>query len=157
MAKDKGSNDIPKNMYYKDKRILEGEVANCFANYFEEKVEKIVNSAVIDPLVYKGKTKMIAAISNFMSPPEILECVKQLKIKNCEGYDQIPQRFLIDGIDILISPLSKLFSLVYRDKQIPEQWLIAKITPIHKKETKNNVENYRPVASLCSTSKILYS
>ena len=26
--------------------------------------------------------------------------------------------------------------------------------PFTKKDTKNNVENYRPVASLCSTSKI---
>ena len=61
---------------------------------------------------------------------------------------------MIDGIEILIKPLFKLFSLIYRDKQIPEQWLIAKITPIHKKDSKNKVENYRPVASLCSTSKI---
>ena len=54
-----------------------------------------------------------------------LLCVRQLKIKNCEGYDRIPQRFLIDGIDILINPLSQLFSLIYRDKLIPKQWLIA--------------------------------
>ena len=54
-----------------------GEVANCFANYFEEKVEKIVKSAVIDPMVYNGKTKLVAAIGNFMSQQEILECVKQ--------------------------------------------------------------------------------
>ena len=89
-----------------------------------------------------------------MSLQEILECIEQLKIKNCEGYDRIPQIILIDGIDILVNPLSQLFSLIYRDKLIPEQWLIAKITPIHKKDTKNNIENYRPVASLCSTSKI---
>ena len=29
-----------------------------------------------------------------------------------------------------------------------------KITPIHKKDSKNNIKNYRPVASLCSSSKI---
>ena len=97
---------------------------------------------------------MVAADSNFMSQDDILVCVKQLKIKNCEGYDRIPQRFLIDGIDILIEPLSQLFSQIYKDKTIPEQWLIAKITPIHKKDSKNNIENYRPVASLCSSSKI---
>ena len=65
-----------------------------------------------------------------------------MTIKNSEGYDQIPQRILIDGIDILINPLSQIFALIYRDKLIPEQWLIAKITPIHKKDSKNNVENY---------------
>ena len=78
----------------------------------------------------------------------------QLKLKNCEGYDRIPQRILIDGINALIVPLSHLFSLIYNKCKIPEQWLIAKITPIHKKGSKNDIENYRPVASLCSTTKI---
>ena len=81
--------------------------------------------------------KLAAVDSDFMSKNEIIECVKQLKLKNCEGYDRIPQRILIDGIDILINPLSQLFSLIYREKLIPEQWLIAKITPIHKKGNKN--------------------
>ena len=29
---------------------------------------------------------------DFMTAIDIYECVKQLKIKNCEGYDRIPQR-----------------------------------------------------------------
>ena len=89
-----------------------------------------------------------------MSKNDIIECVKQFKLKNCEGYDRIPQRFLIDGISILINPLAKLFKLIYSTKLIPEQWLIAKITPIYKKGSKNQIENYIPVANLCSTSKI---
>ena len=118
-------------MYHNEVRVSDSEVANCFADFFEDKVEKIVKSAKIDPTVYNGRTKMAAADSNFMSENDILECVKQLKLKNCEGYDQIPQRFLIDGISILINPLTKLFSLIYSTKLIPEQWLIAKIVPIH--------------------------
>ena len=77
IAKDKGLDDIPNNMFYKDTKVPGGEVANCFANYFEEKVEKIVKSAIIDPMVYNGKTKFVAAIGNFISQQEILECVKQ--------------------------------------------------------------------------------
>ena len=66
MAKDIGSNEIPSNMYYSDKRIPDGEVANCFAAFFEEKVKKIVKSAIIDPTVYNGNTKMAAADGDFM-------------------------------------------------------------------------------------------
>ena len=91
------------------------------------KIEIIQNAAFV---VSFPCIKVALSLSQVFS---ILECIKQLKIKNCEGYDRIPQRFLIDGIEILIKPLFKLFSLIYRDKQIPEQWLIAKITPIHKK------------------------
>ena len=48
----------------------------------------------------------------------------------------------------------KLFSLVYSTLTIPEQWRFSKIIPVHKKGSKCMVENYRPVANLCSTSKI---
>ena len=39
-------------------------------------------------------------------------------------------------------------------KKIPEQWLIAKITPILKKGSPSQIENYRPISNLCSCSKI---
>ena len=53
-AKDVGSNEIPSNMYYNEIRIPECEVANCFAAFFVDKVDKIVNSAIIDPTVYNN-------------------------------------------------------------------------------------------------------
>ena len=54
----------------------------------------------------------------------------------------------------MIEPLSELFKLIYRDRVIPGQWLISKIVPVHKKGDKSVIENYRPVANLCSVSKI---
>ena len=52
-------------------------------------------------------------------------CIKSIKIKNCEGYDRIPQRILADGAELLLEPLSKLFEFVYSLKRIPEQWRIS--------------------------------
>ena len=43
-SKDIGPDEIPSNMYCSEKRISNGEVANCFAVFFEEKVDKIVKS-----------------------------------------------------------------------------------------------------------------
>ena len=80
-----------------------------------------VRNANIDINVYNGNAKMAAEEWNFMTAPEIYECVTQLKIKNCEGYNRKPQRILIDGIDILISPLTILFTVIFRDRLIPER------------------------------------
>ena len=51
ISKDIGPIEIPRNMYYKEKRIPEGEVADTFAFFFGEKVEKIVKSATIIKLI----------------------------------------------------------------------------------------------------------
>ena len=58
----------------------------------------LTSAANIDNNVYNGARKLVVADSNFMSPFDIIECVKQLKIKNCEGYDRITQRILIDSV-----------------------------------------------------------
>ena len=80
ISKDIGSSEIPNNMYCNDKQIPESEVANCVATYFEKKVDKFVKNAKIDPGVYNGTPKLVAADINFLSRMDILECVKQLKI-----------------------------------------------------------------------------
>ena len=85
----------------------------------------------------------------FLSAREIMECIKTLKIKNCEGHDRIPQRVLVDGADHLIVPLTQLFNLIYTLNQLPEQWLTAKVVLIYKKENKNDITKYRPISNLC--------
>ena len=79
-----------------------------------------------------------------MDRESILECVKTLKLKNCEGYNRIPQRILVDGIDKLINPLTELFTLIYNKCCLPDQWLIAKTIPIHKKELKRTLRTIGP-------------
>ena len=50
--------------------------------------------------------------------------------------------------------MAELFSKIYSTGKIPEQWKVSKIIPTHKKGSKNVIENYRPIANLCSGSKI---
>ena len=77
-----------------------------------------------------------------MTSKDIAECLRSIKIKNCEGYDRIPQRVLVDGAEILIKPLVVLFQKIYNQKIIPAQWSIAKIVPIHKKGPKCDIQAY---------------
>ena len=39
----------------------------------------------------------------------ILQILKNLKVKNCEGFDRIPLRILNEGAELLSKPLSSLF------------------------------------------------
>ena len=56
--------------------------------------------------------------------------------------------------DINSYTLELEFNNVYNRMEIPEQWKLAKITPVHKKGDKTNIHNYRPIANLCAATKI---
>ena len=129
------------------------KVASAFGDLFIKKVKTIIDSTHINPQVHNGHQKILHGRTPPISSIDILECVKSLKIKNCEGYDRIPQRVLSEGIDHLLSPLTGLFKLITTQNSIPDQWRTSKIIPIHKKGPKQNIENYRPISNLCSTSK----
>ena len=90
-----------------------------------------------------------------MTPDDVKICLYGLSNKRCEGFDRIPVCCLYDARAVLLRPLSILFEKIYSTGSIPEQWKISKIIPIHKKGNKSEIENYRPIANLCSTSKIL--
>ena len=153
-AIDVGSVTLPHTMTLGNIKITEHERSDCFAKFFEDKVKNITESVQIVPQVFNGTRKIFADSQMFMGPDEVVKCIKSIKCKNSEGYDRIPQRVLLDGVMHLQAPLIKLFTLVYSQQNVPEQWKVAKILPVHKKGSKTKIENYRPVANLCSASKI---
>ena len=155
MAKDINPNEIPKIIRKAGVEINPGNVSESFAEFFDKKVKSIVSSCTIDENVYNGRRIIPNSNNkNFVNYDNCMEALRSIKIKNCEGYDRIPQRILNEGKEILINPITKLFNLIYEYKTIPEQWSISKIIPIFKKGSKTDIENYRPIANLCSTTKV---
>ena len=57
--------------------------------------------------------------SNFMTGPNIMNAIKSLKSKSCEGFDRIPVRYFIDGINKITPVLMHHFNLIYETKTIP--------------------------------------
>ena len=153
-AKDQNIEGFPKTIFSNGVKIPEGEIPDTVASFFDNKVKRLVQDSMIDPLIYNGRLKIQSEDCFFMGRSEILECVGTLKVKNSEGYDRLPQRILKDGISHLADPLCALFKSIYDSKVIPDQWKIAKVNPIPKKGPKSEISNYRPISNLCSTSKI---
>jgi hypothetical protein len=91
---------------------------------------------------------------NFMTKLQIAGVLKDLKVKNYEGYDRLPLRILNDGSEILLDTIADLFDKIYKEKKVPMQWKIAKILPLHKKGPSTKILNYRPISNLCALSKV---
>ena len=126
----------------------------AFSEYFKSKISVLEESATIDEEMWNGERIINSENVNFMTPERVEECLKNLKTKNCEGPDRLPLRVLKDGAMILAKPLSVLFHKIYERKEIPEQWKVSKVIPLHKKGKKEDIENYRPIANLCSITKV---
>ena len=129
------------------------DLPDTFAEFFSTKVTNITSNCQINDNVYNGSRKINCDTSNFITSSNIINAIKSLKSKNCEGFDRIPVRYLIDGMSVITPILTHLFLLIYETKTIPQQWSISKVIPINKKSCPNKIENYRPIANLCSTTK----
>lgn len=70
------------------------------------------------------------------------------------GPDGIPNIFLKMTSNSISLPLTRLFNKSLRDGIFPYKFKQAFITPIHKKGTKSEVTNYRPVCLLNAFSKV---
>ena len=84
-------------------QVNSNDLSDAFAGFFDTKVVGIVDSTRVDPGVYNGRQRIFADDWMFMTAERILDSIKDLKIKNTEGYDRIPQRVIIDGGMISLS------------------------------------------------------
>ena len=154
LAKGVNVEQIPLNLTYGGIPVAQTDSANAFASFFSKKIENLVKDTAPNLNVYNGKNKLIVQNRNFMCREDIIECLRSIKSKRCEGYDRIPVCILTDSSNLLIDPLTELFQKIYSTGLLPDQWKISKTIPIFKKGNKSAIENYRPIANLCSASKL---
>ena len=53
------------------------------------------------------------------------------------------------------SRLCDIITLSITTNVFPEKWKIAQVTPLHKGDVRNDINNYRPISILPTLSKIL--
>ena len=70
------------------------------------------------------------------------------------GPDGIHGKVLKNCAGSLAYPLSLLFKTSYNTGQIPDEWKLANVVPVHKRGSKLSVENYRPISLTCLVMKI---
>ena len=75
--------------------------------------------------------------------------------KKSKGKDGISQECLLQGLDVLAAPLTQIINTSIMTGTFPEEWKEAIVVPIHKKEDKKEMKNYRPVSCLVAASKVL--
>ena len=87
---------------------------------------------------------------------EVTKAIKTLKPGKAVGLDNIPNEFLINGGEKLWKLLTILYNKVKQSSDFPPGWNKGRVTLIHKKGSKEQLGNYRPLTVIVSLSG-LYS
>ena len=139
-------------MLYNGNEIKGGvAIAQTFAEHFESVYQiseetEFVNNNIINDFD-------ILNISN-ITQERIIKAIDKLKPKKSMGSDNIPS-YVIKGCKyILTEPLQIIFNLSLKNKQFPEKFKIARITPVFKTGNRRDITNYRPIAILSNISKV---
>ncbi len=78
--------------------------------------------------------------------------LKKLKVNKSAGPDGLHPKFLKEISESIIKPLTILYNKSLTEGVVPKSWKDAHVTALHKKGSKQEAKNYRPISltSLCS-------
>ena len=88
-----------------------------------------------------------------LNTEEITAILKSLETGKACGPDCINDRILKATAETITRPLTNLFNSLLTSSTVPDIWKKAYVSPIHKKDDKCSVENYRPISLISSVGK----
>ena len=89
------------------------------------------------------------------SQSEVLQLLKKLDANKSPGPDGIHPRVLKECASELAGPLHILFQTSLSEGSLPTAWKEARVTPIFKKGSRTDVDNYRPVSLTSVCCKVM--
>jgi len=148
-------NSLPNNMINQNGLLLTDpqSTADAFAQAFQSSYTSSTPSqSASGPSLLLSSAAELINICSF-SEEEVLRALKTIKPKATVGPDKIPAFLVKDCACIFVKPLTILFNLALKFEEFPYLWKTSKIIPVHKKNDKNLIENYRPITIINNFSK----
>ena len=121
------------------------EKANIFNLFFVNQCNLLENGSAIPEVVFKTNHRL----NNItFSNDDISKILKTLNPNKAHGYDGISIKMILLCVDTISSPLSKIFKTAIENGIFPDEWKKGNVVPVHKKENKQLIKNYRPISLL---------
>ncbi|CAB3994226.1 Hypothetical predicted protein [Paramuricea clavata] len=131
------------------------DIAALFNNYFTSifTTDPNIENYSSDALPYQSNNTIIEDIT--LSEADVFSVLHNLDINKAQGPDGIPARLLKETARQIAPSLTALFNKSLNTGVLPRDWKLANVVPVHKKDNKEHVENYRPISLLSLISKAL--
>ena len=89
-----------------------------------------------------------------ISENDILSIIKNLNSSKVHGWDKIWIRMIKLCCKTIAIPLKLMFRSVLEEGVFLDDWKKSNVVPIHKRDSKNLIKNYRPISLLPIFSKV---
>lgn len=149
------NNSYPSTMLYKNKDVASGSsICNAFADFFNSNYLPSVTPAASPPILSVVPSSASDICTIEIAETKIFELLRTLDYNKSAGPDDVHPRLLINCASSLVTPICILFKRSISEGIMPKIWKTGTITPIHKKGSKREICNYRPISKLCVLAKI---
>ena len=126
--------------------------AELFNFFFADQCSKIDNCNELPLNILKKTDKSISAIT--FSCHDIATLIKNLHPSKAHGHDMITIRMLTVCGKSISKPLDLTFQSCMKQGKFPTEWEKANVVPVHKREDKQILKNYRPISLLPICAKM---
>ena len=107
---------------------------------------------ILSPKIIKKTENSLYSLK--FSTENILQIINKLDSNKAHGHDEISIRmFKIYGSSVR-RPLQIIYKYCLNRGKFPQEWKKANVIPVHKKNDKQLVKNYRPISLLPICGKI---
>ena len=133
--------------------FLIAEELNLHFSSVGEKLASEVPSSNVQPESYLEATKTTFSLKD---PPVsvVRKLLAKINERKAAGLDNIPSRLLKMAGNIIAPSLTQIFIKSINTGIFPTEWKLARVTPIVKKDKRDDPNNYRPISVIPTVAKI---
>ena len=126
--------------------------ANIFNKFFAYQCAPLKNGSVLPKnQIFLTQSRICTLAFN---EEELMKIIRNLKVHKAHGHDDISIRMVKICDKSILKPLILLFENSIKSSYYPDIWKKSNIIPVHKKNDKQLVNNYRPISLLPIFGKI---
>ena len=129
----------------------DGDIVSIMGRYFSSVYSQPSHEAM--PEMNEMYTSEIQDLK--VSRQEVQSRLEKLNTNKSCGPDDIHPRLLQETAKAVSIPLEIIFNLSLNSGECPTDWRTANVTPIHKKGSRTDPGNYRPVSLTSQVCKVL--
>lgn len=131
------------------------EIAESFNNYFIDQISDIEEPTTSNNLINTINSNPHSIFIQPIVPQDVIRIVKSLKNKKSVGYDGISIKVIKFVSDCIAFPLAHIINVSIYSGIFPESLKTVIVKPIFKKNCKEDMSNYRPIALIPVFSKLI--